>query len=211
MIRVNLLPHTGARRGGGEASQAWLLVILGLVVAEIVGLFFFHQTKEDELTAISNDVTALVSQINGINADVKDHQKVKQALDVLRAREDAITSLQAGRRGPTSALLELSRVLTRGKGPTLDPEKVSGSLNMPPPYNTNWDTRRLWLTRFVESDRTVLLEGYARDGSDVYEFAQRLKLSVYFDGVQLLPGQQESESKTKVDLVKFALEVKVRY
>ena len=57
----------------------------------------------------------------------------------------------------------------------------------------------------------VLLTGLARDGGDVYEFAQRLKLSQYFDQVTLLPGKQEAQRDDEIDLVKFALQVKVRY
>jgi type IV pilus assembly protein PilN len=57
----------------------------------------------------------------------------------------------------------------------------------------------------------VRLEGLARDASDVSELAQRLKLSVYFEDVQVLPGQQEPTSKDGLDMVKFALQVKVKY
>ena len=70
--------------------------------------------------------------------------------------------------------------------------------------------RRLWLTSYIESDRVVKIEGLARDGSDVSELAQRLKLSTYFYDVSLLPGKKESD-KDKLDLVDFALQMKVRY
>ena len=62
-----------------------------------------------------------------------------------------------------------------------------------------------------ESERSVRLEGLARDGGDVYEFAQRMKLSQYFDNVTLLPGQQERKNEEGLDLIKFALRVKVKY
>ena len=42
----------------------------------------------------------------------------------------------------------------------------------------------------------VKIEGVARDGTDVSEFAQRLKLSVYFYDVTLLPGKKEPETRT---------------
>ena len=54
------------------------------------------------------------------------------------------------------------------------------------------------------------LEGLARDGTDVYELAQRLKLSEYFHDVQLLPGKKENNAD-KLELVSFALQLKVRY
>ena len=38
-------------------------------------------------------------------------------------------------------------------------------------YNVSWNSHRLWLTSYVESDRTLKIEGLARDGSDVSELA----------------------------------------
>ncbi len=58
----------------------------------------------------------------------------------------------------------------------------------------------------------VKVEGVARDGSDVSEFAQHLKLSLYFSDVTLLLGKKEEETKdNKLELVNFALQLKVRY
>ena len=70
---------------------------------------------------------------------------------------------------------------------------------------------RRWLTLYDENERSVRLEGLARDASDVSELAQRLKLSVFFDDVQVLPGQQDARREGGLDLVKFALQVKVKY
>ncbi len=213
MIRVNLLPQAAERRTAPEASQAWLLLVMGIVVLEIVGLFFFHQTKEDELADVTDQVAQVVAQITEIQARVKDHEKIKDALAELRAREDAIAQLQAARSGPTAVLLELSRLLTKGKGPTVVPGELEKAREENPlaVYNPSWDTKRIWLSTYEEAERSVRLEGLARDGSDVYEFAQRLKLSRYFDEVTLLPGKQEAKKDAAVDLVKFALQVKVKY
>src|SRR6187402_891481 len=98
--------------------------------------------------------------------EIKNHPKVKAELAVFVAREDAITKLQAGRTGPTSVMLELSRVLTTGRGPTVDPDKLAqlrkdNPLAVPSPV---WDARRLWLTQFREQERVMTLEGLARDG-----------------------------------------------
>lgn len=213
MIRVNLLPQAAERRAAPEASQSWLLLVMGIVVLEIVGMFFFHQTKEDELAEITDEVQQVAAQITDIQKRVKDHQKIKDALAELRAREDAIAKLQAARAGPTAVLLELSRLLTKGKGPTVVPGELEKKREENPlaVYNPSWDSKRVWLLNYDEAERSVRLQGLARDGSDVYEFAQRLKLSRYFDEVTLLPGKQEPKTKAAVDLVKFALQVKVNY
>jgi type IV pilus assembly protein PilN len=212
LIRVNLLPHAAERRAAPEASQAWLGLVLLVVMLEIAGLFFFHETKADELEEVTAEVNEIQSQISDITARVQNHEKIKKQLGVYRAREDAIAKLQSGRKGPTAVLLELGRILTPNKGPTVDEEKLE-KLRQENPlavYNPSWDTKRLWLTQYVEENRSVRVEGVARDASDVSEFAQRLRLSQYFDDVKLKSGGGKGVSK-EADLVSFALTVKVRY
>lgn len=212
MIRINLLPH---KRGAatGAPSQRWLLVVLAVVLLEIVGLFLFYQSKREELDAQNRTNAQLKSQIDDIKRIVADHDEIKKALAVLRAREEAIAKLQAGRTGPTAVLLELAQIMTTGKGPSADPDKLA-KLRKDNPlavFNPSWDSRRLWLTAYLEGQRTVRIEGLARDGNDVYELAQRLKLSPYFYEVTLLPGKKDEDRTTKIDLVSFALQLKVRY
>ena len=214
MIRINLLPQKRAGRGAApEASQRWLLVVLAVVLLEVVGLFLFHQLKTDELTEQNQKNNELQAKINDIKALVANHEEVKKALGVLRQREDAIAKLQSARSGPTAVLLELSRILTQNRGPTVDKERLAELRKNNPlaVFSPAWDVRRIWLFSYTESERTVRLEGYARDGNDVSELAQRLRLSLYFYEVTILPGKKEVEKDTKLDLVKFALQLKVRY
>lgn len=217
MIRVNLLPQKRTGRGAGAAgpqqSQKWLLAVLGVLVVEIVLLFLFHQTKVEELDEQAKRNQQIQSQIEDIKKLVASHEEVKKALAVLRAREDAIAKLQSGRAGPTAVLLEISQLLTPGRGPTIDKDvyeqkKKENPLSV---YNPGWDSRRLWLQSYVESERTVRMEGLARDASDVYEVAQRFKLSPYFYDVQLLPGRKQAGQASAMELATFALQMKVRY
>jgi type IV pilus assembly protein PilN len=214
VIRINLLPQKRAARGAApEASQRWLVAVLVIVLLEVVGLFLFHEWKNDELVQQNQKNNELTAKINDIKALVANHEEVKKALAVLRQREDAIAKLQSARSGPTAVLLELSRILTQGRGPTVEPDRLAALKKDNPlaVYSPTWDTRRIWLTQYTESDRTVRLEGYARDGNDVSELAQRLRLSVYFYDVTILPGKKEVDKETKLDLIKFALQLKVRY
>lgn len=214
MIRINLLPQKRAGRGAApETSQRWLLAVLAVLLLQIVGLFLFHEWKTEELTEQNQKNNELQAKINDIKALVANHEEVKKALAVLRLREDAIAKLQSARSGPTAVLLELSRILTQGRGPTVDKERLAELRKNNPlaVFSPGWDVRRIWMTSYVESERTVRLEGYARDGNDVSELAQRLRLSLYFYEVTILPGKKEIEKDTKLDLVKFALQLKVRY
>jgi type IV pilus assembly protein PilN len=214
VIRVNLLPQKrGARTAAPQASQRWLLVVAGVLVLEVIGLFLFYQTKREELATQQAKNDRIDGQITDIKKLVANHDEIKKTLAVLRAREDAIAKLQAARSGPTAVLLELAQLLTPGKGPTTDPDQLAIIRRDNPNlvYFPGWDSRRLWLTNYLESSRTVRVEGLARDGNDVAELAQRLKLSSYFYDVVLLPGKKESDKDTRVEVVNFALQLKVRY
>ncbi len=214
MIRINLLPQKrGARSAQAQASQRWLLAVMGVIVLQVIALFFFHQLQLEKLDAQLAKNKQIQTEIDDIRKLVANHEEIKKALAVLRAREEAIAKLQAGRTGPTAVLLELAQILTTGKGPTADADRLAQLRKDNPNlvYNPGWDTRRLWLTSYIESERTVRIEGLARDGSDVSELAQRLKLSSYFYDVALLPGKKEPERAGHVELVNFALQMKVRY
>jgi type IV pilus assembly protein PilN len=211
MIRINLLPQKRELKRTTDTNQSWILAVLGVVVVEIVALFLFHQVKREELAKQVRTNAELTSQIDQIKKAVANHADVKAQLEVLRAREDAIGKLQQARTGPTAVLLEVSRVLTNGRGPTVDPD-VLAQLRRDNPtsvYNPGWDPRRLWLTGFTEGDRLVKIDGLARDGDDVSELARRLSLSVYFADVKLLPASKTTDSGLEV--IKFQLQAKARY
>jgi type IV pilus assembly protein PilN len=214
VTRINLLPQRREAKGGGpDLQQGWILAVLGVVVAEIVALFLFHQVKREELAKQIRTNNELTSQIEQIKKTVANHAEIKAQLETLRAREDAISKLQQARTGPTAVLLELSRVLTSGHGPTIEPDALAQLRRDNPTaaYNPGWDPKRLWLTTFQETDRVVRIQGLARDGDDVSELARRLTLSMYFTDLKLLPASKTTDSETKVDLIGFQLQAKMRY
>ncbi len=211
MIRVNLLPQK--RRQAAAGGEIWAVATIAVIAVQIVGCLVLYGFKKDELERIQQDNEGLSSQIQQVKAASKNHADVKNKLAVLRKREEAISKLQSARTGPTAMLLEVARMLTPGRGPTVDPDRLAKLRRENPlsDFNPNWDTRRLWLVRFVESDRQVQLEGLARDGEDVSELARRMSLSSYFYDVALLPARRGVEDSSGVPMVSFKLEAKVRY
>ena len=206
MIRINLLAQK-KRQEKTEGSQVWLAVVMVVVLAEVAALFVYHSVKAEELADQQRKNNELTSQIEQAKRNVANHDQVKAELATLRAREEAINRLQSARSGPTAILMELARILTPGRGPSVDPDRLA-QLRRDNPlsvFNPNWDARRLWLTGFVESQRKLKIDGNARDGEDVSELARRLNLSSYFYDVRLLPATREQ------DFVKFSVEAKVRY
>jgi type IV pilus assembly protein PilN len=208
MIRINLMPNkkivrrkgeVGADAGGGE-SQAWLIFVLGAVLLEVIVLLFVYKTKQDQLQ-------------HAIKREIQNHAQIKAELKELRDREEAIQKLQSARTGPTATMLELSRILTSGRGPTVDRDKLEQLKRDNPSAvpNVNWDPRRLWMTSYKEDNRMVRIVGLARDGEDVSEFLRRLALSDYFYEVRLLPASKGIDAVTHLELVKFEMSAKVRY
>jgi type IV pilus assembly protein PilN len=212
VIRVNLLPQKRRKQSTSQADL-WLVGSLALLVLEIVGCFAWYGAVETEAEQQRSKNRALQAQIDHIKEVSKNHEDVKKKLALLREREDAISKLQSARSGPTAMLLEVARMLTPGRGPSVDPSELSKLRRDNPgqAYTENWDPRRLWLVRFIEQDRTVRLEGMARDGEDVSELARRMNLSTYFSDVQLLPAKREADKATGLPVVSFKLEAKVRY
>jgi type IV pilus assembly protein PilN len=206
MIRINLLAQR-KRSEKTEGSQVWLAVVMVVVLVEVAGLFVYHGFKAEELAEQQRKNNELTSQIEQAKRNVASHDQVKAKLATLRAREEAIQKLQSARSGPTAILMELARILTPGRGPSVDPDRLA-QLRRDNPlsvFNPNWDARRLWVTGFVEGQRKLKIDGNARDGEDVSELARRLNLSSFFYDVRLLPATREK------DFVRFSIEAKVRY
>lgn len=214
-VRVNLLAQRKetTRRASGEGSQAWLGVVGLAVLLEMGALGLWHASMTTDLKKAQQDNTATQAQIDKIKKDTEEHPAIKASLAELKDREDAISKLQAARTGPTAVLLELSRILTAGRGPTADHDKIEQLKRDNPTAvpNTNWDPRRLWLTKYSELDRNVKMEGLARDGEDIAEFMRRLGVSDYFYDVKPLPASETADKDTKINLKQFAVSAKVRY
>jgi type IV pilus assembly protein PilN len=216
MVRINLLPEkrqAGRRKAGAEPTQFWLLGVLGAFVATIVLCLFIQKVKQDQLAALVAENGRTQGQIDSIKRQIADHPAIKARLKELRDREEAIQKLQTARTGPTATLLELARILTPGRGPTADRDKLEQLKRDNPSevYNPNWDARRLWLTSYEESNRVVRLTGLARDGEDVSEIERRLKFSDYFTEVKLRPGSKTSDSTSHQEVFRFELSAKVKY
>jgi type IV pilus assembly protein PilN len=217
MVRINLLPdkrQAGRRKAAGaEPTQVWVFAVLGVFVGAIVICLFIQKIKQDQLAEMLAENGRAQGQIDAIKKQIADHTAIKARLKELRDREEAIQKLQTARTGPTSTLLELARVLTTGRGPTADRDKLEQLKRDNPDevFNANWDPRRLWLTSYEESNRVVKIGGLARDGEDVSELERRLKFSEYFTSVKLLPGNKVADAQTHQELFRFELNAKVRY
>ncbi len=211
MIRVNLLPQKQqASSSDGNSLQTAVLVVFML---ELAALFFVQRAKERELEGVRAESAAVRGQIDQIGREIANHKAIQEQLKALRDRETAIEKLKTGRIGPTAVLLELSRVLTADKGPSVDRARLEQLRRDSPQLvpNPSWDSRRLWLTAYTEKDRVTTIAGFARDGEDVSELLRRLSLSQYFEDVKLLPAEKVLDPQTREQLVRFQFSAKVKF
>jgi type IV pilus assembly protein PilN len=212
MIRINLLPQ--AKRGAAPAqtgTQAWGYVYLGAaVIWGVVLAFVYFSLVSDRNQALARN-TELETQINKVKAQTGELQALQKQVDESKKLEAVIAQLKAGRQGPARLLVELSSVLSPGRGPTVDQVRLAAMRRSNPEagFAPGWDTRRLWLTKFTETTRTCAIFGEARNNEDIAEFLRRLSLSTLFENVALVRTNQNTRDGGQG--LSFQLSCKVRY
>lgn len=215
MLKINLLP-TQRRESASASDTGQTVFIVGLAASLMVtagGLFIFHASKDKELEEARLANVQIENSIRASRARVADHQRVLDELAEIRAKEEAISHLQAARTGPTAMLVELSHLLSPGGRPTVDPielERIQRD-NPTQMYNSTWDPHRLWLRQFSEDDRDVVIQGEGRTADDVGEFMRRMMLSQYFEDVRLERSEGAVDDRFHVAVQRFRIAARVRY
>lgn len=214
MIRINLLP--GARRqsaSGGGGSQGWIIAYLVAAVLTIVVLVVVYMGKNRELEEQVTRNSALASQADELEQQSANIEAVRAELEQSRQLENVVSELQRARYGPTAVLMEMSRILSVGGGPSVDPQRLEEIRRRNPlaGVNANWDPRRLWLREFREEDRECSVTGQGRTNEDVAEFLKRLTLSEKFEEVRLVKTEHTEDNETGLDLIAFELDCRVIY
>ena len=183
MMRVNLIRAKKARRL--DPAQRALLAMGGAVVLSVVLMVVVSVSAQHELQQLVRANNAVKDDIEKMKNDLGDYDKIKEQRQDLLKQQKTIDALKAGRTGPVYLMREMSEILTPHKGPTFDrvsyEERVKRDPNIG--FNSAWDTRRLWLETFEETQRKVHVRGSARTNEDVAEFLKRLQLSVFFADV----------------------------
>lgn len=217
MIRINLLPASkkqvrGASAGSGSTTP-WLVGYAAAALLTCVVLAVVYFGKESELEEQRARNTALEQQIAQITAQSASIDEVRAQLARSQELEAVVGELQRARFGPTRVLMELSRILSAGGGPSIDPQRLEELRRGNPlaGFNRSWDTRRLWLTAFEEQDRHVRIRGVGKTNEDVAEFLRRLALSDSFTEVLLQKTEAVEDRETRLALISFELTATVRY
>jgi type IV pilus assembly protein PilN len=112
MIRVNLLPHREIRR---KQQQQQFFITLGIVVAIGAGIWFaVHAYLEDQFDNQVNRNKYLQAEIEKLDKQIAEIQKLKDQTAALLARKRVVETLQGTRSEVVYLLDQLVRQLPDG-------------------------------------------------------------------------------------------------
>jgi type IV pilus assembly protein PilN len=223
MIRINLLPSDKKKRTRRMAPSpmptgdlnlgTWGLVYGGAIAVWLVVLGVLYFAQSGEMDEIAQENTTLEARRDELTRKTKGLAEVEGRLEKSRRLEKVVQDLERARRGPTRAVMELSRVLSSPGGPTINPAELERMRQENPlaGFNESWDVRRLWISRFEEVERDCKITGMGRSNEDVAEFLRRLTLSEIYDGVTLQRTRAATDTETGLTMVGFDITCKVKY
>lgn len=213
MIRINLMPEARSSAAFSSSVQVWGVAYLLSGFALCVVLFLVYLSGASALAEQQAKNADLQRQIKRVREQAGDLDQVEAELAKSRQLEAVATQLQNARQGPTRLLMELVRILSPGRGPTVDPEVLEQLRNDNPlaGYNPGWDVRRLTLTSFREERGQCQVAGVGKTNEDVAEFLRRLSLSEVFEQVVLQNTTAQLGKDNQAPRVAFELTCRVRY
>lgn len=176
MIRINLLPHREEKRKQRKIAFLRLLTLAALMgLAIVVGYAGFIATKISDQSQRNNFIKAENDKLDG---QIKEISTLKQEIEALKARQQAVEDLQSDRNQPVFLMDELVKQVPEGiylralkqdsqrvaiSGYAQSNERVSELLR-------NLGNNSQWLERpdLIEIRSTNL--GQGRDAKKVFDF-----------------------------------------
>jgi len=212
MIRINLLPEAKRQASAGGGTQIWGVVYVLALFAWAVVLLLVYLNYKDRLTEQTVKNAELQAQIDRAKGQSESIGEIESSLAKSRQLEEVVGALQSARQGPARMLMELSRILSEGGGPSVNPDVLDTMRRENPlsVYSPGWDVRRLWLTSFEESQRACKIAGIGKTNEDVAEFLRRLTISEIFSKVALSSTGSVAD-KAGAPVVTFSLSCEVVY
>lgn len=112
MIKINLLPHREAKRKELK-NQFYSMLLLSALIASVliivVGVYFSAQ-----LSAQLERNTFIKQQNDELDGKIKEVANLKQEIDALKARQQAVEDLQGDRNQPVYMMNELIKLAPEG-------------------------------------------------------------------------------------------------
>lgn len=168
MIKINLLPHREEKRKKRQSEFYAMLGLAGIVAALIVILVGF---------GIGNKISTQEQRNNFIKAEnakldtqIKEISTLKQEIEALKARQQAVEDLQGDRNQPVYLMDELVKQTPEG----------------------------VYLRAFKQDGQRVVMNGYAQSNERVSEFLRNLSNnSPWLDSPELIEIRSTSIGQGK--------------
>jgi type IV pilus assembly protein PilN len=144
MIRINLLPHREEKRKQRKAAffrMLALAAVMGLAIVVAIGGFIAAQISNQ-----NQRNTFLKAEIAKLDAQIKEISTLKQEIDALKARQQAVEDLQSDRNQPVYLMDELAKQVPEG----------------------------IYLRAFKQDNQRVVINGYAQSNERVSELLRNL-------------------------------------
>jgi type IV pilus assembly protein PilN len=205
MIRINLLPHREEKRKQNKKAFFSLLILfasVGCVIVLLISAYFSTQISSQ------NGRNSIIETENKLlDGKIKEIASLKQEIDGLTARQQAVEDLQGDRNQPVYLMDELVKQTPEGiylrafkqegqriviNGYAQSSERVSDLLR-------NFNTRSPWLERpeLVEI-RSAILGQAGKGGKMVFDFTVNvgIKRPRDKDKPETVPGKTGQPGKT---------------
>lgn len=147
MIRINLLPHREEkrkqRRQAFFAMLALSALVGGIILMIVAGVFASNIASQNARNTVIKNANAK------LDAEIKEIASLRQEIDALKARQQAVEDLQSDRNQPVHLLDELVNQVPEG----------------------------VYLRSFKQEAQRVVLNGYAQSNERVSELLRNLSNS----------------------------------
>lgn len=183
MIRINLLPHREARRKQKKAAFIALMALMGIVGAAIVIMVGGYNARQ---ISIQEQRNTIIRDANAVlDKKIAEIATLKQEIEALKARQEAVEDLQGDRNQPVYLLDELVKQTPQG----------------------------VHLRSFKQEGQRVVLSGYAQSQERVAELLRNVAgNSPWLEKPDLteVKAAQLGQNKTGRKVVEFTLAVGIK-
>jgi len=183
MIRINLLPHREEKRKQKKSAFFALLALGGVIGVGVVLLVGGYNARAISIQGERNQV--LKTAIGGLDKKIAEIATLKQEIEALKARQQAVEDLQGDRNQPVYLLDELVRQTPPG----------------------------VYLKSFKQEGQKVSLLGYAQSQERVSELLRNLAgVSPWLERPDLIEVKSTAlgQGKTSKKVVEFNMMVHIK-
>ncbi len=182
MIKINLLPHREAKRKELKSQFYSLMMLAGLFGAGIVILVGF--VFSSQLSAQTERNLFITQENTELDKKIKEVANLKQEIDALKARQQAVEDLQGDRNQPVFMMNELVRLAPEG----------------------------LYLTLIKQEGQRIAVKGYAQSHAVVGLFVTELNASEWMSKPEIIQNKAVGlgQGRDAKRVIEFDLNVGIR-